>query len=105
MPRKAEYTSKQMAEIAARGIKSPGSLTQKEIQAVCASALTQTEDRKAAKVAAVTVVTMPPGWPRWAVLEADGRLSAVPETRAQARQFLGDGGRAIPVQVIRRPRP
>lgn len=36
-----EYTSRQIAEIAARGLNKPQSLSQAEIKAVCGSALTQ----------------------------------------------------------------
>lgn len=36
-----EYTSPEVASLAARGIRDPGSLTPEEIKRVCASALTQ----------------------------------------------------------------
>ena len=42
--RKPETTSKRIAALAAKGIRSPFSLTAKEIIAVCASVLTQAED-------------------------------------------------------------
>jgi hypothetical protein len=40
-----ESTSSRVARIAARGLAEPGSLNDDEIQAVCASALTQVESR------------------------------------------------------------
>lgn len=43
-PSDTESTSKRVATIAARGLKNPETLTLDEIQAVCASALTQVED-------------------------------------------------------------
>lgn len=42
---KNEKTSKGVASIAARGMKSPSSLTNKEIKQVSASALTQAPDK------------------------------------------------------------
>jgi len=44
-----EKTSKRIAKIAAKGVKDPASLTKAEIKAVCASALTQTADKKPKK--------------------------------------------------------
>lgn len=40
-----EKTSKDIASIASKGLKNPGSLTKPEIQALAASALTQTPDK------------------------------------------------------------
>lgn len=42
----SEYTSAQIASIAARGMIDPSSLTEKEIRSVCASALTQAKNVK-----------------------------------------------------------
>lgn len=42
---KDEKTSAEVAKIAARGIKDPGSLSPEEIARVCASALTQTPNK------------------------------------------------------------
>lgn len=39
----SEQTSEKVASIAARGLRDPGSLTDAEIRAVCASALSQRE--------------------------------------------------------------
>jgi len=41
-----EKTSKKVASIAAKGLRSPGSLTRKEIKTLAASALTQAPDRR-----------------------------------------------------------
>lgn len=46
---KNEKTGKGVGEIASRGMKNPSSLTNKEIRAVSASALTQRPDRKPSK--------------------------------------------------------
>jgi hypothetical protein len=43
---KQEMTSDRIASIAARGMSKPESLTLDEIKEVCASALTQTRDKK-----------------------------------------------------------
>jgi hypothetical protein len=43
-----EVTSKRIAAIAAKGIKSPLKLTLEEVQMICASVLTQAPDKKAA---------------------------------------------------------
>lgn len=44
---KYEVTSPEVAKIAARGLRSPGSLTHDEIKKVCGSALTQAPDQHA----------------------------------------------------------
>ncbi len=46
---KNEKTGKGVGKIASKGMKNPGSLTNKEIRAVSASALTQRPDRKPSK--------------------------------------------------------
>lgn len=45
MTKKPEETSSAVAEIAARGLHDPASLTLDEIKSVCASALTQRPDK------------------------------------------------------------
>lgn len=47
---KNEQTSDEVQKIAAKGLKNPESLTREEIQKVCASALTQSPDRKEKQV-------------------------------------------------------
>lgn len=42
---KNEKTSSKVASIASKGLKSPGSLTKKEIQTIAATALTQSPDK------------------------------------------------------------
>jgi hypothetical protein len=44
-----EHTSASVASIAARGIRTPESLSHAEIKTVCASALTQTRDKQKGK--------------------------------------------------------
>lgn len=46
---KNEKTSKAVASIAGRGMTKPGSLTNKEIQRVCASVNTQAPDKRKSK--------------------------------------------------------
>jgi len=46
---KNEKTSAKVASIAAKGLKSPGSLTKAQIKTLAASALTQAPDRKKKK--------------------------------------------------------
>ena len=43
---KNEKTSSKVASIASKGLKSPGSLTNKEIKTIAATALTQAPDKK-----------------------------------------------------------
>lgn len=45
MTRPDEFTSAQVASIASRGMRDPAGLTNTEIRAVCASALTQARPR------------------------------------------------------------
>jgi hypothetical protein len=45
MKRPEEFTSAEVATLAARGVRSPENLTMKEVRAVCASALTQARPR------------------------------------------------------------
>mgnify|MGYP007100116628 CR=1 FL=1 len=42
---KNEKTSKRIAKLAAKGVRAPSTLTTAEIKAVCASVLTQAEDK------------------------------------------------------------
>lgn len=42
---KNEKTTSRVSKIASKGLKSPGSLTNKEIKSIAATALTQTADR------------------------------------------------------------
>jgi hypothetical protein len=42
---KGEFTSEEIASIAARGVRDPKSLTEAEIKAVCGSAMTQVRNR------------------------------------------------------------
>lgn len=44
-----EKTSKEIASIAAKGLRDPGSLTKAQIKKLAGSALTQAPDRKPAK--------------------------------------------------------
>jgi hypothetical protein len=43
---KNEKTSSRVASIASKGLKKPGSLTNKEIKSIAAGVLTQTPDKK-----------------------------------------------------------
>lgn len=43
---KNEKTSKKVASIASRGLKNPGSLTNKEVRKIAGSVLTQAPDKK-----------------------------------------------------------
>lgn len=46
---KNEKTSKSVSSIASKGLKNPGSLTNKEIKTIAATALTQSPDRSRGK--------------------------------------------------------